>query len=114
MIEHLIKDIVPSEVARASRTVFNTAVKLTPVRTGSLRASWGMAIGADASPTPPVTNKDASAPISAPTPLSMSRLAKEPIVIIDNNTPYAAQVENGSPTNVARNMAATAVQSVSI
>lgn len=91
--EQDLNDLAEAGVKEVARIIFETAVKLSPVYTGSFRASWRIAFQ---SPDPSVTDW--------PFPLlpiggarfewpSGFKLGMD--VIISNNQPYAERIEYG-------------------
>ena len=91
--------------------VYSRVIDLTPVYSGSLRASWNI------SHTVPnysyVTGGHPSNPLSPPqVPTSLEGLPRMPTIHIANGTPYASYVNDGGPNNVPVHMVELALESV--
>lgn len=91
--------------------VYAKIVDLTPVHSGSLRASWNL------THTSPdytyVTGGSAENPLSAPQiPDHIEGLPRMPTIHIANGTPYASYVNDGGPRNVPVHMVELALEAV--
>lgn len=102
---------VRSEVESIAIKLFSGVIGRTPVRSGSLRASWRLSPG---SPDPSITKGGSdNAPLPAPSvPTSIPGLPDYPVVYVTNSTPYADDVENGGPRNAPAYMMKLTVDSL--
>lgn len=81
-----------------AKRAFELLVGFTPVHTGSLRASWRVALNrADKSIT---TSTDSANPLPPPKMPSIKALGPNDRILITNSQPYGRYVNDGSPTTI--------------
>lgn len=102
LIGHL-EDVAKSRTLQIAKQIYTGIVMRTPVRTGSLRASWRAAVGApDLSK---VTHKDPNSPLAAPT-FPLTSIPAYSKVYISNSHKYVLPIEYGwsdkSPQGMVR------------
>lgn len=89
-----LDDLAEHHTQALSRKIFETCVKLSPVLTGSFRASWRISLN---SPDHSVTNwPNVGFPIAGAKFHWPSGFKLGDTVVISNSQPYADEIEHGS------------------
>ena len=103
-----IDKAINSEKGHLAVKIWRKAVDLSPVYTGSYRASWTISIGSLSF----MYNNSGSTPNSVPSPTApIFTVAGEAMdkVFVTNGAPYSHLVEYGGPNNPAHHVAFRAV-----
>ncbi len=110
LIGHL-ENVAKSRTLEISKQVFDGVVSRTPVRTGSLRASWRAAVGGPDLSV--VKNSDPNSPLPAPKfPLTSVPLYAK--VFISNSQRYVMPIEYGWSKQAPQGMIRVTLASLGI
>lgn len=107
-----IGNLAAKAAARVAANIYNEAVKISPVLTGSYRASWRMAAGSmDMS----ISKGGAvGSPMAAPAEASPLKIVVGQSIFVSNATPYAYRLEYGwskqAPSGILRISVAAALR----
>lgn len=106
-----LEDLAEADIKEIAGQIFRTAVKLSPVYTGSFRASWRVSFNL---PRTDVTNRnDPAVPIRGTAFRWPGGFKLGDTVIISNNQPYAEMLEYGWSKQAPYGVLGVAIASVS-
>lgn len=101
---------IAKEMEKNALFIFGKLIQLTPVRTGSLRASWRISVdGFDESVT---IGGSPESPLPPPPVPGSLNVTPEKVICISNNVPYAGIVNDGTSKQAPAHMVEVALASV--